>query len=110
MMLGNTSSSMNRLEVWPTRNGPHEPQACCRWNMVSPALAPIPYRSNSNWVLTSPSVVGRKPLTPNLDCRTLKVVNPFVPQPASVPTGGQFTGILEGRKAADQVGSICLVS
>jgi hypothetical protein len=47
---------------------------------------------------------ARKPM---LDWRTLKMVSPSLPQPASP---GQLTGILDGRSVAFQFGSTRLES
>jgi hypothetical protein len=70
--------------------------------LVSPASLPVAKRSNSNFVSSSPSGVGRKPFTPKRDWRTLRVVSPSLPQPESP---GQSTGIFEGRRVAFQFGS-----
>ena len=70
MEFGNTSGSMKGLQVWPAPICPSSPQAWRRRNVVCPASTPVPNSSNSKMVLTSPTSVGMKPLTPRRLWRT----------------------------------------
>ena len=67
---GNTSGSMNGLQVWPAPNAPSSPQAWRSRKVVCPASTPVPKSSNSKMVLTSPTSVGMKPFTPSRLWRT----------------------------------------
>jgi len=68
--LGNTSMSMNGLQVWPAPTCPNSPQAWRKRNVVWPASTPVPNSSNSKIVLISPTSVGMKPFTPRRLWRT----------------------------------------
>ncbi len=96
---GNTSGSMNGLQVWPAPNAPSSPQAWRRRNVVCPASTPVPKSSNSKIVLTSPTSVGMKPFTPSRLWRTPKKVWP------SSPYWFSKAGSLVGRSTSNQFGS-----
>ena len=64
---------------------------------------PTANRSKLRSVLSCPIAVGTKPLKSIVDCRTLKIVSPFFPQPGSP---GHTTGICDGRKVEFQSGFI----
>ena len=83
---------------------PISAQALSQWTLVLPSEAK---RSKLRSVLRTPRPVGTKALKPRLDWRTLKIVAPSLPQPASP---GQLTGICDGRSVAFHCGFMRLKS
>src|SRR5204863_4867953 len=101
-VFGNTSGSTNTLQFWPAPKCPNSPYACRRRNVVWPASAPVPNNSNSNFVISSPYLVGVDDLTPKRDCLTLKYAFPLGAN--SSLKAGSFTG----RTVSNQSGWACL--
>src|SRR5215471_21064698 len=68
--LGNTSGSINGLQVCPAPNCPNSPYACLKRNVVCPSSTPTPNSSNSKVVFSSPRLVCVELLAPKRVCRT----------------------------------------
>src|SRR5688572_30452938 len=94
---GNTSMSMNGLQVWPAPNLPSSPQACRRRNVVWPASTPVPNSSNSKIVRSSPACVGVKLLTPSRLCRT--PANQLPSGANSSSNEGSFVGLTTSNQS-----------
>lgn len=78
-VFGNTSMSINGLQVCPAPNGPSSPYAWRKRKVVWPASTPVPNSSNSKMVFSSPRSVSVDDLTPKRVCLTLAKVLPLGP-------------------------------
>ena len=59
--------------------GPQATQACRKRNVVLPAFAPTPNRSNSNWPVADDPPIGIAAVVPSRDCRMLSSETPSGP-------------------------------